>query len=286
MGFSARELQQRLDLVRALGQFPVVDPGWWKLSKYKELAPIILAAFRDPSPEVRVAALHEILSLEPLAEIPAVAQGIQHALKDMNEEVVQAAVEAIGQFRMSSVMPRLAKLLRHKQLSVRRAACDAIGCMGDSATGALPELTKALINDQDMRQSAARSIAAIPESEEYLVHAVRTGQDQVLDSLNSAGENAQRLAEALQSRWNAVVPPAGYERREFKEIVDCIFGPAIEARGGRQNQERNAHNWMANLKLRAIAISRGTYHVHTDDLNRLRQLHSSGGGSSGQSVDD
>jgi HEAT repeat protein len=82
------------------------------------------------------------------------------ALQDEAWEVRKAACEALGEIGDPQAIPHLAQALKDEAWEVREAACEALGAIGDPQ--AIPHLIQALQDeDSDVRWAACRALGAI-----------------------------------------------------------------------------------------------------------------------------
>jgi HEAT repeat protein len=90
---------------------------------------------------------------------PAVPPLIQ-ALGDGNSDVRKAACRALGAIGDRQAVPPLIQALRHGNSDVRAAACEALGAIGDRR--AVPPLIQALRDrDSDVREAACEALVKI-----------------------------------------------------------------------------------------------------------------------------
>ncbi len=139
----------------------------------------IRAALEDPDPVTRVlglAKLGELAAAGALAAEPAsdsvkdlegiirlVAQGVA---ADHRSWVRSSAAEALGRLgeHATGALPAFTKLLVDPDTAVRRSAAEALGRLGEHAAGTVLELTKLLVDpDAVVRQSAAEALGRLGE---------------------------------------------------------------------------------------------------------------------------
>lgn len=132
-------------------------------------------------------------SLCTLGSEPAL-QAIQHLLDSQSSSVVQAACHALALHRYAPARKRIERLLQHDSLSVRRAAAEAVGRIGDVASAR--ELLASLSaddSDRHLQHSVAYALIeleAVDASLEYLAPGHNRLQQQiamtVVDQLGAA----------------------------------------------------------------------------------------------------
>lgn len=160
--------------VRRLGATPASDPLGKKLAWESASGRQLAGFLNDPRPAVRARAsamlakagkdatspLIQLLenSPSPLTRREAVwalarigdsvaLEGVAKSLDDDDETVRQAAIHTLGLHRWRAARPQLERLLGASSLHNRRAAAEAIGRIGDSAS--VPALLKACRDGDD-----------------------------------------------------------------------------------------------------------------------------------------
>jgi len=132
------------------------------------------------------------------------------ALQDENERVRKAACEALGAIGDPQAIPHLAQALQDEAWEVRKAAFEALGAIGDPQ--AIPHLAQAL-QDEDwlVRKAACEALGAIgdPQAIPHLAQALqdehRLVRAAACEALGAIGDPQAipHLAQALQDehRW-------------------------------------------------------------------------------------
>ena len=165
----------------------------------KEALALLLPAVKDPSPEVRAAAL---AALPEIADDPDIAAAIKEALSDPSPDVVRAAAVAAAQrpalgadiqAALSQAVGPLTLRLTDPNLEVRLAAIRALGKLKDAA--AISSL-QSVLTDKDPKvvQEAVRALSEsdAPDAVKASLDALALGKEAVPDDLRQ--EILARLA--------------------------------------------------------------------------------------------
>jgi HEAT repeat protein len=140
---SSSEIEDRRDALMRLGNL-----------KRPDASRVAASGLNDPSPLVRVAAAHAILSLP----VPEVVTLLMPLLQDKLEFIRREAAYALGETHSRSAVEPLANLLlSDKEAGVRGAAAVALGQIGDeTAVVALAQVLGAPAPAQEKKKSKPR----------------------------------------------------------------------------------------------------------------------------------
>jgi HEAT repeat protein len=132
--------------------------------------PQVKQALGSKSPRYRIAALD---ALAEMPRVPEAAQSVDNALKEVEPDVLAAAVRAAAAQRLTARVPLVMGLLDHGVLEVRLAAAKALVTMGDARAAAA--LGRALLKDAsvEVREACAKGLGELggPEAPGPLTHA-------------------------------------------------------------------------------------------------------------------
>jgi putative heme-binding domain-containing protein len=129
----------------------------------KDALPLLIAALRDTSnPEgVRTAALTGLETIGGKPAIEALVEALSNKNMTLKDEVQVRMVAALGRFKAKEAIPAIADRLAQGSPTVRAAAAEALGKIGDLKLGA-PQLQPAL-KDQapEVRKAAVTALALL-----------------------------------------------------------------------------------------------------------------------------
>ncbi len=121
--------------------------------------PLLLALYRMPAYEVKIASARALAIIGP--EASAASPALALRMRDKNRAVANEAALALAQVSPESVRQFQVALRDHRS-NACRAAAYALGGLGASARPAVPDLLRALTDpDQQVRQSADWSLERI-----------------------------------------------------------------------------------------------------------------------------
>jgi len=127
-----RAVKPILDALRVdTGKVTKAEASRWApyreaLVELRPSAQTLAAALKDDKGQVRLVAAQVVARLKP----PLAAE-VAAALRDRNPAVLRAVALAAGALRAKAAVKRLARLARHKDLTVRVNAITALGLIGD-----------------------------------------------------------------------------------------------------------------------------------------------------------
>jgi HEAT repeat protein len=126
-----------------------IASGRFDLDRKQKSPRELVAAFGDWSPIVRGWAAEE-LAQRP--EAKAMAPQLIALAEGKDVHVAQGACEALGLIKSERALPALVRLLSHEDRWLRYKAAQAIRRMGGTATPALPDILKALVQTAEPLQ--------------------------------------------------------------------------------------------------------------------------------------
>lgn len=128
-----------------------------------KLTPAMLAAAKDPSPQVREAAFKALNTLK--LKSPEVYAAITAGVADKNEDVrLVAAAYVVDQKAPKGAVPGLIKMSRLDDEDQRAEALEAFASLGVKASAAVPRLIEMLQDpEKSLRVTAAEALGAMGE---------------------------------------------------------------------------------------------------------------------------
>ncbi|HHT9112077.1 MAG TPA: HEAT repeat domain-containing protein, partial [Candidatus Wunengus sp. YC65] len=162
------------------------EEGLWKIEG-------VLSALNDSNEKVKIRAMGKIVDEVDLFRIhfKKIESDIVKLLKSSNVDVQEVAVWALGAMGESAkgYVPQIAELLKSSDSGVRQSAIEALGAMGESAKGYVPQIAELLkSSDSGVRQSAIEALGAMGESAKGYV-------PQIIELLKSSDSGV---------RWSAI----------------------------------------------------------------------------------
>lgn len=152
--------------------------------------PEVKKALASKSPRQRAAALD---ALAQIPRVPEAAGLVGEALRDLEPEVLTAAVSSVAAHRLTSKIPEVLVLLEHAAPEVRIASARTLVLIGDSR--AAPALGRALQKDMeaDVREACARGLGELggPDAPGPLTHAAEKDVSSRVKYV--AGESLRKL---------------------------------------------------------------------------------------------
>ena len=242
---------------------------------------------------------------------------IDAAMREENPDARKKIMQSMssGAFGKGLAMIDAAKtlLLDDPDLSVRCAACAAIGSFGREAVDYVPDLMAVALevkgegkgkrknkgrfkgkdeveveekveenaDEKAVRVAVVRALARIDLSGESIIGRIRDIRDldKIIPLLASPGEAEGTLRRVLvrEKARLQMGPREGYRRMPLKDIVAYVFGqcPAgdPDPEQWKDTNSKNIRNWIARATLRGMRIEDGLYDVRDDDLESRRKLH-------------
>lgn len=166
---------------------------------------------------------------------PRAVSALTELLADSSRSVREAAIDALGELRATSAVPRLLELLEDPSSSVRRSTVRALGEIGDARAVTALSGAVALDRDRNVRRSAVWSLGEIGDETAtgFLVQAMRTSPDRnvreaAVEALGEVGNTAavNALAELIATGDRELVGEALESLADIQtpEALDVLIG--------------------------------------------------------------
>lgn len=133
----------------------------------KGALPLLVAALRDPSNDdsIRSAALTGLETIGGKPAVEALIEALVNKRGNLKDEAQIRMIAALGRFKAKEAIPVIADRLYHFNPSIRAAAAEALGKMGDAKLAA-PRLRTSLKDQSaEVRKVTLTSLAALKDAE-------------------------------------------------------------------------------------------------------------------------
>jgi hypothetical protein len=213
----------------------------------RESVPWVQQAASDPSPAVRKTAVRVMGMFSDASVAPFLLDiigGQGSRGKEEDQDVVEAAVLAIGDLRLDVYVPQLAGLLRKgKPDEIRAAACVALGNIGSAS--AVPVLERALKDQAPIVRAAAdRAMTRVSGAPEPLRKTEPAMSQPLAATADESWDRRQPAAHPVQTaqpQWQPEIPkveePLPPEKQSWQEPLPPVREGAEPQPLGRQVPE-------------------------------------------------